>query len=118
MTPAFFSRPQVSVARRRRGVLLGGLLFAAVFGCVAVGGRSAEAQFGMGGIGIGVGAGGGFRGVGPYVGMGSIGPGGYVGVGGPGFYRPPGSVSRSGTTRSSPAYTKYGTRVRRGPRRW
>jgi hypothetical protein len=104
--------------RHRGGLSLGGLVCAVVLGCVAFGGRTAEAQFGMGGIGIGVGVGGGFRGVGPSMGMGSIGPGAYVGVGGPGFYRPPGSVSRGGTTRRSPAYTQYGTRVRRGPRRW
>ena len=97
------------------------VVLAAIVGCVAIGGGSAEAQFGMGGIGIGVGAGGpgGFRGGGPWMGMGSVGPGPSVAVGNPGFGRSQRPAYRGGRpVRSGGEYSPLGTRVRRGPRRW
>jgi hypothetical protein len=103
------------------GAALHRVVFAVIVGCVAIGGGSAEAQFGMGGIGIGVGAGGpgGFRGGGPWMGMGSVGPGPSVAVGNPGFGRSQRPAYRGGRqVRSGGEYSPLGTRVRRGPRRW
>jgi len=114
-------RHRFPLPRRIGRSSLSSLVFVAALGCAAVGGGSAEAQFGMGGIGIGVGAGGpgGFRGGGPWMGMGSVGPGPSVAVGNPGFGRSQRPAYRGGRpVRSGGEYSPLGTRVRRGPRRW
>jgi len=101
--------------------LTGGLLVAIVLGVFALGGSTAEAQIGMGGIGIGVGMGGpgGFRGAGPMMGSGfSGGPGMAVGMGGPGFYRPPRSAFVSGNRVVRESSVQPRRRTPRGPRRW
>jgi hypothetical protein len=80
-----------------------GLVFAIVLGVLALNGTTSEAQFGMGGIGIGVGI---------------RGPGMAVGMGGPGFYRAPRSAYVSGNRVYRGWSAQPRRRTPRGPRRW